>query len=1176
MVAMTNIDSVESISPCPRHNRLSKNVHLLALIVVLYYPGAVAANPVQTENAQPGTPGWQISKPALHREIEGYASLTSVNAGGQISFFVNTAESQYRFEMFRLGWYGGVGARQVIAAVTLAGTSQTIPSPDPVTGLAECRWINPYIVTTPATWVSGIYVVKLTGLTSGAQSYIPLVVRNDRRVSAYLFQECVTTYQAYNNWGGKSLYGSNSTGSVPAVKVSFDRPYGLATDLYGYGLGSGDLLRTSAAWEYNMLRFLEKEGYDVAYCTDVDTHENPSQFSYIKAFLVVGHDEYWSWEMRTNTEQARDAGVGLGFFSGNSCYWQIRFETDSNAVADRTIVAYKDNWMSDPYYTSGNPAQTPYITRAWRQNCCKPPENEMMGVMFIPPVPINTNMIIVDPSSFLLANTGLVQGSVLNGLVGVESDGIYSGGPAVVDLAHSPIAANTYSDMTYYLATPGNMVFATGTIQWSWGLDDYNTPNFRSSVLSAPAQQITRNVLARLITVTTNTPPTADSVTPSSGSGSSQVFTLRYSSSSGFGYLANADAMFNTTLGGTNACLVLYDSTARTISMYTDIPGDGGSGSVSVAANGGLSGSLSNAQCTLNGTGSSVTGSGNTLTMALNMTFSSGFTGTKNVYMYTADSGGMNSGWQTRGTWTVSVGSAPTADSVTPNSGSGGNQVFSFRYSSPGGWAFLSNTDAMFNTTLQGTNGCLALYDQQSSGVYLFNDIPGDGAQGPLIVNSNGTFTGNVATPQCTLSGTGSSITGSGNTLTMNLNMTFSGSFNGNQTIFMDAIDKSGLTSDWQNRGSWTVNSILPPTSDSVTPSSGSGSSQSFTFHYSSSNGAGYITNADAMFNTSLGGSNACLALYDKPSSAVYLYTDIPGNGASGALTVAADGSMSGSLSNPQCTLTGAGSSVTGSGNTLTMILNMSFTTSFSGTKTIFMYASDAGGMESGWVSRGTWTVPAVTGGQSLAPISGDLTISGAPVSQTAPQGATATYSLASLWSGALTGTVNYTVSGLPPGISGRGPLAHVSFKPGASADLVTMTVTSLEQTPPGSYPLTISGSISSITRNYTVTLNVQPAAKPDFAILSIPAVSQTVNRGGTATFKVTAYPIAGFTGAVTWKVGGVPVGSNASFDMIPNSNAAVLSIASSQRSNAGIYSLSIMGASGGIVHTRNVILVLK
>src|SRR5262249_22807479 len=150
------------------------------------------------------------------------------------------------------------------------------PSPDPTTNLIECQWTNPYTLTIPSTWVSGVYLVKLTALSSGKQSYIVFVVRQDSRNSAILFNSSVTTYQAYNNWpgpsaNGHSLYTFNSAGSIAAYKVSFNRPYYKDPDsTYIAGVGSMYYLR----WEYNMVRWLEMSGYDVAYCTDIDVHEN--------------------------------------------------------------------------------------------------------------------------------------------------------------------------------------------------------------------------------------------------------------------------------------------------------------------------------------------------------------------------------------------------------------------------------------------------------------------------------------------------------------------------------------------------------------------------------------------------------------------------------------------------------------------------------------------------------------------------------------------------------------------------------------------------------------------------------------------------------------------------------------------------------------------------------------
>lgn len=286
--------------------------------------------PNEMISARAGNLAWQISRPAVLHEIEGFASGASVNRGESILLFVNT-EPEYTIEIFRLGWYGGVGAKRMMAPVTRPGKSQPNPLPDPLTGLVECIWNDPFVLQVPgsadpAEWPSGIYLAKLTGSQSGKQGYITFVVRDDSRRSDVLFQASVTTYQAYNRWGGHSLYAKPRT-----YRVSLNRPY-------DRGYGSGETL----FWEYSLVRFLEREGYDVTYTTDVDTHLHGDLLARHKAFLSVGHDEYWSWEMRDNVEAAREQGVNLGFFGANTSYWQIRFEpSPSTGEPNRTIVCYK-------------------------------------------------------------------------------------------------------------------------------------------------------------------------------------------------------------------------------------------------------------------------------------------------------------------------------------------------------------------------------------------------------------------------------------------------------------------------------------------------------------------------------------------------------------------------------------------------------------------------------------------------------------------------------------------------------------------------------------------------------------------------------------------------------------------------------------------------------------------
>jgi len=177
-------------------------------------------SPTAIENANAGTLDWQLTDPATGREIEGYGSRPSVNIGDDIELYVNTAALTYSIEVFRLGWYGGLGGRRVLDAVDRAGRVQVIPPADPDTGYLECDWIDPYILQIPdgtgaeAAWVSGVYVAKLRTYPAGKQSYIVFVVRDDARDSTFLFQSGVASFQAVNNWGGRSLLASNSVGAA--------------------------------------------------------------------------------------------------------------------------------------------------------------------------------------------------------------------------------------------------------------------------------------------------------------------------------------------------------------------------------------------------------------------------------------------------------------------------------------------------------------------------------------------------------------------------------------------------------------------------------------------------------------------------------------------------------------------------------------------------------------------------------------------------------------------------------------------------------------------------------------------------------------------------------------------------------------------------------------------------
>ena len=464
----------------------------------LLRPGTAAPDPTRVENARPGAPDWELTAPAIDREIEGYASATSVDRGAAVDLYVSTSEPAYAVDVFRMGWYGGAGARRVAGPIARPGRAQPLPVADPVTGLLECRWSEPCRLRTAdgdGPWPSGVYLARLTASASARQAYVVFVVRDDARRADLLFQSSVTTFAAYNNWGGRSLYAFNSAGA-PARAVSFDRPY--AMNAYGVPLdGAGDFLRR---FEYNALRWLEREGYDVAYATDVDTHRDADLLSRHRALLSVGHDEYWTWEMRDHVEAARDRGMHLAFLGANASFWQIRLEPSAAGAPDRTIVGYKDGATADP--AAADPTRARRATGHWRDDPTSRPEAAMIGVMYVAD-PVDADVVVDDAAHWAFAGTGLARGATLPGLLGYEVDAIAPASPpGLARLAHSPFALASgesgYADMTLYRAPSGALVFASGSMYWNWGLDDYNAPRLRSARASAAAQRVMRNILERM------------------------------------------------------------------------------------------------------------------------------------------------------------------------------------------------------------------------------------------------------------------------------------------------------------------------------------------------------------------------------------------------------------------------------------------------------------------------------------------------------------------------------------------------------------------------------------------------------------------------------------------------------------------------------------------------------
>ena len=459
-----------------------------------------ATNPVVSENQQPGSSGWQLGSRVAYdavNQIKGYASATSVLQGDSLTLYVTVNPAQsYTIDVYRIGWYGGLGGRLRLHAGPIDGVTQPGCPTDATTGMIACNWTPGYSFTVPSDWTSGVYLGVLTN-AAGYQNDVVFVVR-DGRPAAFLYQHAVNTDEAYNNWPndgatGKSLYDYNSygantvAGTTRAVKVSFDRPF--SND------GSGLFLN----WEIQLVRWLERSGYDVTYSTDVDTHTNGSELLNHRAFFSAGHDEYWTNEMYNAADNARDAGVSLAFFGANPVYRQVRYEASAAGVPNRVVVHYRNANL--------DPIQGPTTTTQFRDPPVNRPEQVLAGVQWTNEVNWGNNVpyVMTNSASWVYAGTGVNDGDTVPGIVGYEMDRYMPGYPAPnaiswTLLSNSPFidsgGSPDYSNSSIYQAPSGAWVFATGTMSWSWGLDSFNNAGIRTGVpADVRIQQTTANVL---------------------------------------------------------------------------------------------------------------------------------------------------------------------------------------------------------------------------------------------------------------------------------------------------------------------------------------------------------------------------------------------------------------------------------------------------------------------------------------------------------------------------------------------------------------------------------------------------------------------------------------------------------------------------------------------------------
>ena len=456
---------------------------------------------IVSENNKPGTTDWIITKVIREKDekydsgwkrrkaIEGYVSHTSIKAGETLDVFVSTDKpDKFSLDIFRMGYYGGKGGRLMKSYKSVKGSVQPTPA-DGDNYLIECKWEPSVSFKIPNDWVSGVYLGKLSTLTTDAQAYIVFIVKDDRKADL-LFQCSDMTWLAYNRWPAwRSLYdapgGDRWGGGQKGIyHVGFDRPYSMFWNGYPAGFepltnGSGEFLMT----EFPMAFWLEKEGYDVTYISNVDTHADGEGLLRGKVFLSVGHDEYWTQQMFDNVSKARDMGVNLAFFSGNSVSGRVELLPSTGGRPNR-VMRLIDRFKNEEELMGAN----------------------SYGVGL-------ANWTCAAPGHWAFEGTGMKMGDSIKDLVGWE----FHGPPLAANVKDLVVLAEgnvkRYSGevskrkyaATIYTAAKGNYVFNAATCWWTKPLSSppaYMNPPYRYFTEGDErVRRITRNILNKMIAV---------------------------------------------------------------------------------------------------------------------------------------------------------------------------------------------------------------------------------------------------------------------------------------------------------------------------------------------------------------------------------------------------------------------------------------------------------------------------------------------------------------------------------------------------------------------------------------------------------------------------------------------------------------------------------------------------
>lgn len=481
---------------------------------------------IAAENALPGTYSFTEMWPGVPMgdvSVAGFAREISVNVGETVHFCVDGGSTTIL--IFRVGWYGGLGFRQVDS---ITNTPTTQPELASILGSNGATTATAWTVTAewevPANATSGMYLAMIRNATNSDAFYATFVVRDDAAEADLIYKTSDSTWgAAYNHYGTKAnINGSNVYGAGTGVGNIMSRCF--AVDYHRPVITRGGVMQTYWwACELPLIRFLERNGYSMKYitCVDLDKQGVALLAGKGQVFLSSGHDEYWTQPMRDAVESWRDSYGGHSvFMSGNEVFWRARYVH----VGDRsTLYCYKDTMPGPTGFSrnAGDPLDPVTWTGTWKDTRWpgRQPEWFLTGTDFGMNGIFDYDAVIPrNPYGGLKVwgGSSLVDSQItISRIIGFEADHAHPTQPEGsyrILAAYTRAAPGGLSDANgQNYNVPGNiewgivaqryasgaMTVGFGTCQWSWALDGTHDRG-AGTAPSLAAQQFTVNLLRDL------------------------------------------------------------------------------------------------------------------------------------------------------------------------------------------------------------------------------------------------------------------------------------------------------------------------------------------------------------------------------------------------------------------------------------------------------------------------------------------------------------------------------------------------------------------------------------------------------------------------------------------------------------------------------------------------------